>query len=125
MKNTTRSQEDFLEALLMLEESGEPLETTKVAKMLGISKPAVHQMGHELIDRGYINRIDYGDMSLTPKGREIALATLHRHRVLKEYLIALGVSEETAEDDGCEIEHVISEETFAAIEKKLKESKGN
>lgn len=125
MKNTTRSQEDFLEALLMLEESGEPLETTKVAKMLGISKPAVHQMGHELIDRGYINRIDYGDMSLTPKGREIALATLHRHRILKEYLIALGVSEETAEDDGCEIEHVISEETFAAIEKKLKESKGN
>ena len=125
MKKTTRSQEDFLEALLMLEESGEPLETTKVAKMLGISKPAVHQMGHELINRGYINRIDYGDMSLTPKGREIALATLHRHRILKEYLIALGVSEETAEEDGCEIEHVISEETFAAIEKKLKESKGN
>lgn len=113
----SRSQEDFCEALLMLEEKGEPLETTLVAKMLGISKPAVHQMGHELIDRGLITRKDYGDMKLTPKGRELAERVLHRHHVLKDYLLSLGVSEETAENDCCEIEHVISEETFEKIEK--------
>lgn len=119
MKPTTRSQEDFLEALLMLEEAGEPLETTRMAKKLGISKPAIHQMGHELINKGYITRIDYGDMSLTEEGRKIAKSILHRHQVLKDFLLSIGVDEQTAEDDGCEMEHIISETTFAAIEKKL------
>ena len=115
MVKTTKSQEDFLEALLMLEENGEPLETTRVARILGISKPAVHQMGHELIKREMITRIDYGDMSLTPKGREIAQKVFRRHKILKKYLLSLGVSEEAAEEDCCKIEHDISDETFEAI----------
>ena len=123
MKATTRSQEDFLEALLMLEEAGEPLETTRVAKRLGISKPAVHQMGHELINKGYITRIDYGDMSLTEEGRTIAKNVLHRHHVLKEFLLGLGLDETTAEEDGCEMEHIISEATFAAIEREVNKKK--
>ena len=118
-KKPTKAQEDFLEALLMLEEDGQPLETTRVAKKLDISKPAVHQMGHELIDRGWISRVDYGDMSLTPEGRAIAEKTLYRHHVLKRFLLQIGVSEETAENDCCLMEHVISDETLAAIEKAL------
>ena len=119
MKSTrpfSKSQEDFLEALLMLEEKGEPLETTKVAHILGVSKPAVHQMGHELIDRGLITRIDYGDMALTDAGREVAVGTLKRHRLLKRFFLLLGVSEETAEKDCCEVEHALSDETIAQIE---------
>ena len=119
MKQLTKAMEDFLEALLMLEEQNKPLETTRVAKMLGISKPAVHQMGHELIDRGLITRVDYGPMTLTPEGRLAAQKTLHKHRVLKQFLLSLGISEENAEKDCCEIEHVISDETFAAIEKSV------
>ena len=119
MAKTTKSMEDFLETLLMLEEAGEPLETTRVAAHLHISKPAVHQMGHELIDRGLITRIDYGPMKLTPEGREVAKQMLHRHKTLKKFLLNLGISEETAENDCCEIEHVISEETFRAIEEKV------
>ena len=115
MRKYTESQEDFVEALLMLEERGEPLETTRVAKMLKISKPAVHQMGHSLIDRGLITRIDYGDMALTDAGRALAKEVLHRHDTLKKFLISLGVSEEMAEEDCCRIEHVISDETFNAI----------
>ena len=119
-QGTTKSMEDFLEALLMLEEKNEPLETTRVAKLLGISKPAVHQMGHELIDRGYITRVDYGPMTLTKQGRDVAQTMLHRHRTLKKFLMNLGVSEEVADHDGCEIEHAISAETFAAIEQAVK-----
>ena len=124
MKNThpfSQSQEDFLEALLMLEEKGETLSTTNVANILRVSKPAVHQMGHELIDRGLITRIDYGAMSLTKKGREVAERTWKRHRVLKEFLMELGVSEETAEKDCCEIEHALSEETASCIERYLEQ----
>lgn len=119
MENFTRAQEDFVEALLMLEEQGLPLETTKVAHLLNVSKPAVHQMGHELIDKGLITRKDYGDMSLTDKGRELAQKIFRRHKVLKEFLLELGVSQEVAEDDCCKIEHVISDETFEAIKKKV------
>ena len=123
MKRTSefsRSQEDFLEALLMLDEAGEPLATTKVAKMLQISKPAVHQMGHELINRGLITREDYGNMALTEKGREVASETLRRHRLLHDFLVKLGVSEATAKKDCCEIEHALSEETVRKIEEFLK-----
>ena len=118
-KKPTKAQEDFLEALLMLEEDGQPLETTRVAKMLGISKPAVHQMGHELINQGWISRVDYGDMSLTPEGRKIAEKTLNRHHELKRFLLYIGVSEETAEEDCCLMEHAISDETFEAIKRLL------
>ena len=114
----TKSQEDFLEALLMLEQNGEPLETTRVAKLLGVSKPAIHQMGHELIDRGWITRKDYGDMKLTDEGRNIAVKVLERHHVIKQFLLDLGVSEETAENDCCLMEHILSEETFEAMKKK-------
>lgn len=93
------------------------METTRVAKILHISKSAVHQMGHELINQGLITRIDYGDMALTDKGREIAIQVLHRHRVLKTYLLSLGIPEDIAEEDCCKMEHVLSEETFRAIEK--------
>lgn len=123
MKETTRSMEDFLEALLMLEEEGLPLQTTRVAAMLNVSKPAIHQMGHELIKRGLITRIDYGDMSLTEEGRNVAKKTLHRHRVLKQYLLRLGISEENAERDCCLIEHDLSEESFLAFEKALGQMK--
>ena len=120
-KKPTKAQEDFLEALLMLEQDGQPLETTRVAKLLGISKPAVHQMGHELIDRGWISRVDYGDMSLTEEGRRIAEKTLGRHQVLKQYLLQIGVSPQTAEEDCCLMEHAISDETFEAIKKLIKD----
>lgn len=121
MDNFTRAQEDFVEALLMLEEQGLPLETTKVARLLNVSKPAVHQMGHELIDKGLITRKDYGDMTLTEVGRELARKVFNRHKILKQFLIELGVSEDVAEDDCCKIEHVISEETFEVIRKKVED----
>lgn len=121
MDNFTRAQEDFVEALLMLEEQGLPLETTKVARLLNVSKPAVHQMGHELIDKGLITRKDYGGMTLTDAGRELAKKVFNRHKILKQFLIELGVSEDVAEDDCCKIEHVISEETFEVIRKKIEE----
>ena len=120
MKKPTKAVEDYLEALLVLENSQEPLETTKVADFLHVSKPAVNQMANELIDKGYITRQPYGDLVMTESGRAIAKKVYHRHVTIKTHLIQLGVSEATAEKDCCLIEHVISEETFRQIEKKLR-----
>ncbi len=76
-----------------------------------------------MIDRGLIERVDYGDMSLTEKGRALAEEILNRHETLKAYLIKLGVNEKIAEEDCCRIEHSISEETFLAISHELETKK--
>jgi DtxR family Mn-dependent transcriptional regulator len=61
-----------------------------------------------------------GIWPLTPSGRKLASEVYRRHKVLKAYLLKIGVSETNAEKDCCQIEHVISRETFLAIEKLLK-----
>ena len=58
-----------------------------------------------------------GYLLLTDEGRRVAERTYERHTVLTDLFIRLGVNEKTAADDACRIEHVISEETFAAIKK--------
>ena len=70
-------------------------------------------------ERGWITRRDYGDMKLTDEGRAIAVKVYERHRVLKQFLLSLGVNEEVAEHDCCLMEHIISDETFEAIKKKI------
>jgi Mn-dependent DtxR family transcriptional regulator len=56
---------------------------------------------------------------LTESGQEIAKRMYHRHRLLTEMLVRLGVSEKNAREDACKIEHDLSDESFAAIEKHI------
>jgi DtxR family Mn-dependent transcriptional regulator len=117
MEKTSKAIEDYLEALLMLEEQKQRKDISGVAALLNVSKPAVTQMASELKDLGYIEKEPYSEIVLTPEGRELAAKTYHRHKVLRSYLEGIGVSSKTAEEDCCKIEHVISNETFEAIEK--------
>ena len=113
---TTRATEDYLEALLVLEQEGKPLEITEVAKHLNVSKPAATQMMADLKNKGLIDKEPYSGIRFTEEGRAIASATLHRHKVLKEFFLSFGVDPEIAEEDCCKVEHVISQETFDKIE---------
>jgi DtxR family transcriptional regulator, Mn-dependent transcriptional regulator len=120
VEKTSKAIEDYLEALLMLEEKKALLDISSVASLLKVSMPAASQMAAELKALGYIEKEPYGDIVLTAEGRRIANTVYHRHKVLCRYLVSIGVSAEVAEEDCCRIEHVISEETFHAIEKQLK-----
>ncbi|MDO4556312.1 MAG: iron dependent repressor, metal binding and dimerization domain protein [Lachnospiraceae bacterium] len=62
-----------------------------------------------------------GFISLTPKGKETAETIYERHIVLSECLIALGDSPETAAQDACRMEHVISAESFRHLKNYYKE----
>ena len=62
-----------------------------------------------------------GMIVLEPKGLEIAQRMLERHRLLTELLIGLGVSDKTARDDACKIEHDLSAESFDAIRRHARE----
>ena len=70
---------------------------------------------------GYVTVDTDGAISLTESGMEIAKTMYMRHTVLTKMLMQLGVDEETATKDACRMEHVISEQSFAAIQKHLEQ----
>ena len=61
-----------------------------------------------------------GFITLTESGRAIAEMIYERHELLSDWLIRLGVAPETATEDACRIEHVISAESFEAIKRHIR-----
>ena len=120
VKNTTKSIEDYLEAFYILYINKEPLESARVSRFLGVSRPAVNKATHELTRLGLINKTPYSEIAFTPSGKRIAKKVYHCHMIIKKYLLSLGVSEKNANRDCCLIEHVLSEETFKKIENLVK-----
>lgn len=109
------SLEDYLETLLILEETGR-IRCVDVAHRMDVSKPSVNKAMNVLKEKGYVMQESYGDIFLTDAGRKVAKAVLHRHHVVHNFLRdILGVSDQNAEEDACHIEHVISEETFEKL----------
>ena len=119
-----QSGEDYLEAILVLREKNGVVHSIDVAQHLGYSKPSVSRAVSLLKGEGYLTMEKDGRLELTETGVEVANQILERHRFLKRWLINLGVSAETAEEDACKIEHNISDETFRCL-KRHAESRGD
>lgn len=113
----TISAEDYLEAALILTLNGERIKVTSVAERLGVSKPAVTNALSELAEKGLLIKQPYGDISLTEQGKKKAERIYGKHRLLHDFLLRLGVSEQTAGIDCCKIEHDLSDETVECIKK--------
>ena len=111
-----RSSEDYLETILILSERLPVVRSIDIAIELNFSKPSVSVAMKHLKESGKINVSTAGEITLTDTGKEIAEKVYERHRVLAQMLVTLGVNEKTANEDACEMEHVISEETFRAIQ---------
>ena len=111
-----RSSEDHLETILILSERLPVVRSIDIAIELNFSKPSVSVAMKHLKESGKINVSTAGYITLTDTGKEIAEKVYERHRVLAQMLVTLGVNEKTANEDACEMEHVISEETFRAIQ---------
>lgn len=111
------SAENYLEAILILQQRNGYVRSIDVAAQLNFSKPSVSVAMKNLRENDYIAIDDGGMISLMPKGKEIAEKIYERHTLLTEWLIRLGVSPDIAAEDACRMEHVVSEESFAAIKK--------
>ena len=120
MINLTKANEDYLEAILIIEEKHDKVLSVEVAKLLGVSKPGVNKAMNILKENGLIEKESYSEIKLTTKGRKIAKEIYEKHQAIKKFLLALGVSEENAERDCCLIEHIISDETYEKIKEFLK-----
>lgn len=115
------SGEMYLESILMLSKKNNTVRSIDVAEYMGFSKPSVSRAMSSLKEQRYIIIDNEGYIALTEKGRAIAETMYERHILLTDFLVRLGVDEDTAAADACRIEHDISEETFDAIKKHASE----
>lgn len=111
------SAEMYLETIYVLSQSSAHVRSIDVAEHMGYSKPSVSRAVGLLKNGGYVIMAEDGVLSLTDAGREAAKKIFERHTVLSTFLERIGVSDEIAAVDACKIEHVISDETLAAIKK--------
>ena len=113
------SGEMYLETIYMLSQQQNIVRAIDVGEHMGYSKPSVSRAMGILRTGGYITVDKDGGITLTQSGQEIAEKIYARHTLLKTVLMRLGVDEQTAAEDACKMEHVISDATFEAISKHL------
>ncbi|MDR0306447.1 MAG: metal-dependent transcriptional regulator [Chitinispirillales bacterium] len=113
------SAENYLETILMLSHSGQPIRSVDIAKELNYSRPSVSIAMKNLRADGYITIDESSYIKLTESGREIAQRMYDRHMLISDWLIFLGVDRETAVNDACRMEHTMSEQSFTAIQKHI------
>ena len=111
------SGEMYLETILRLSRQGKKVRSIDIAEDMGYSKPSVSRAVGLLKEGQFIAVDKDGFIELTERGRETAQKIFERHELLTACLVKLGVSERTAAEDACKIEHDISDESFAAIKK--------
>ena len=114
--NIHESAEDSLEAILRLQILQGQVRSIDIARELGFSKPSVSVAMKRLRENGYIEMAANGSITLLAPGREIAEHIYERHRLLTDFFVALGVSEDVAAADACKIEHDLSDETFSRLQ---------
>lgn len=113
------SGEMYLETIYVLCSKQNTVRSIDVAEHMGYSKPSVSRAVGILKSQGLLTVDKDGFLHLTDQGFETAELIFERHTVLTKLLVTMGVSPETADEDACKIEHVISEETLIAIKRFL------
>ena len=117
------SGEMYLETIYVLSKKSDSVRSLDVAEQMGFSKPSVSRAVKLLKEGEYLIVDKDGYLHLTESGLAVAKKIYERHTVLTELLVSLGVSRETAAEDACKIEHVISDESFAAMKNHLNSHK--
>ena len=113
------SAEMYLETIYVLLQESNNVHSIDVADHMGYSKPSVSRAVNLLKKGGYVLMAEDGCLSLTEEGAKTAKKIFERHTVLSRFLAHIGVDDEIAAKDACKIEHVVSDETIAAIKRLL------
>lgn len=116
------SGEMYLETILILSQKTGSVRAIDVGEYMGFSKPSVSRAMSILKSGGFVKTDESGHLLLTEAGMEIAEKIYERHTLLTKLLIQIGVSEGTAAEDACKIEHDISDETFEAMKRLIRTS---
>ena len=123
-EHISKSKEDYLEAILIQINKYGACRATDIASQLGFSKPSVSVALKKLEDEGYVERKDWR-IILTDKGSRIANKTLDKHSFFVRWFMYMGINKKVAEEEACQMEHIISEESFNKIVEFVKEVNTN
>ncbi len=107
----------YLETIYVLSKKNAVVRSIDVADYMGYSKPSVSRAVSLLKNNGYVVMNEDSSLSLTEIGKQTAEKIYERHNVLMQFLKGLGIDEQTADEDACKMEHVISDKTLDAIKK--------
>lgn len=118
----TELAEDYVELIAELTEARGEARVVDLAGELGVSKATVNAAVQRLQRQGLVTAQPYRSIFLTEKGKRIAAASRDRHRIVVEFLVAIGVDKETAEVDAEGIEHHVSAVTLSAFRRHLRPS---
>ena len=117
MSKLTVSKQDYLETILDLSQKEEGVRSVDIAQAFGYSRASVSRAIKQLREDGFLRQEPYGRVTLTEAGLREARRVRERHNLLKDYLVQiLGVDGETAEQDACRMEHVVSQTTLLRME---------
>ncbi len=117
--HNNQSSEDYLETILVLSKRKPVVRSIDIVEELGYKKSSISVAMKNLRERNHIEMSKEGFITLTPSGRQIAEMIYDRHQCLTKWLTALGVDPSIAAEDACQMEHVISQESFEAIKKHI------
>jgi len=115
------SAEMYLETIYQLSMEQHCVRSIDVAESLNYSRASVSRAVGLLKKDGYLEMDEDGFLNLTELGKSTAEKIYERHIILTAALKALGVDEESAAEDACRIEHVISDKSLAAIKAHMKQ----
>lgn len=117
------SGEDYLEAVLILQKKQGMVRSVDLARYMGFSKPSISHAVGVLKNGGFLTVDGDGFLHLTDIGREVAEKVYERHLFFTEQLVAADVDLETAEQEACRMEHVVSQDSFEKIRDAHKQEK--
>lgn len=119
-KKLTSSKEEYLKAIYQLSKKTQVVRSIDLAVYLGVSKPSVNRAVNTLQKEGFVIKPLRGEIRLTDKGLEQGQILSVRFKLIKHLLITCcNINEQTASEDACKMEHLISDETTFALLKYL------
>ncbi|HED00129.1 MAG TPA: metal-dependent transcriptional regulator [Proteobacteria bacterium] len=114
---TATRTEQYIETIYEIVKKKGYARVKDVSQVLEVGLSAVSEMFKKLDEEGYVNYEKYGGVTLTDNGEKLAIKLSEKHRTLREFLIILGIDEKMADDEACEIEHVVKRETMDRLTK--------
>ncbi|MFZ3130856.1 MAG: metal-dependent transcriptional regulator [Desulfosporosinus sp.] len=120
MMRLTFTMENYLEAIYELSREGDGVRVSDIAERLGVTKASTNSAMATLSEKGLITNERYKEIFLTPAGLELAKFTANKHHVIEKFFrVILNVNPSVADEDACAIEHVISNDSIAAMQEYL------
>jgi Mn-dependent DtxR family transcriptional regulator len=122
-REASEAEQDYLEAIHELIETRGYAKAVEIAEKLQLKRPTVTRMIQKLSREGFLKYEKYRGIVMTPQGKVTAAEMKHRHQLLREFLMDIGVDAKTADTDAEGMEHHISKKTLTCLENWLAKSR--